>query len=347
MFSDIQNHWAKEYIVQLGERSLIKGYSDGTFRPAAPLTRAEFASLMVGAFGNSPEVQKAVTFKDVPKSNWAWQFIQTVSKKRFFSGYPDGTFRPEQPILRVEAISVIASALNLPIPKLPELTLKDAFDDAVMIPKYARNVIASATQMAIVVNYPNVRKLRPNQNASRGEVAALLCRALRIYQTVYIVTYEYVAVSIAGTETPRRIFGSTPETIESYFGIPIYWPIDYALNLSTGYYAASTAIRHLCSPIPKNINFYVDFENSKAMRIIFDPVGDKHTRIKVDIKQVFEYIFGYPFPMGKDLSKASDQDFPEGFRRYTYCLGDGILVSWDDSSLFGTNNVQFSYDSTC
>ena len=195
MFSDIESYWAKECIVTLGERSLVKGYSNGKFRPESPLTRAEFASLMVGAFGNSPEVQKAVAFKDVPKNHWAWQFIQTVSKKRLFSGYPDGSFRPEQPILRVDAITVIASALNLAIPKSPEATLKDAFDDVAEIPNYAKNVIAAATQRAIVVNYPNVRKLRPNQNATRGEVAALLCRALRIYQTVYIVIQEYVAVS--------------------------------------------------------------------------------------------------------------------------------------------------------
>jgi hypothetical protein len=49
MFSDIENYWAKECIVKLAERSLVTGYADGKFRPEAPLTRAEFASLMVGA----------------------------------------------------------------------------------------------------------------------------------------------------------------------------------------------------------------------------------------------------------------------------------------------------------
>ncbi|HLO52253.1 MAG TPA: S-layer homology domain-containing protein [Kamptonema sp.] len=336
MFSDIESHWAKECIVKLGEKSLIKGYSDGTFRPAAPLTRAEFASLMVGAFGNSPEVQKAVTFKDVPKNHWAWQFIQTVSKKRFFSGYPDGTFRPEQPILRVEAITVIASALNLPNPKSPELTLKDAFDDAAEIPNYAKNVMAAATQRAIVVNYPNVRMLRSNQNATRGEVAALLCRALRIYT----VAQEYVAVSIAGTGTPRPIFDRTPETIESYFGIPI----SGLTNGSITY--ASTAIKRFCSPNnTKNVNFSVYFENSKARKILFDPVWDEDKSSEVDIKKVFEYVFGYPPPIWKDRTEPLQGH--EGFHDFEYCLGNGVAVSWAYVFRFGTSNILLSYDSTC
>lgn len=331
MFSDIQNHWAKECIIKLAEKFLVKGYADGKFCPDSFLTRAEFASLMVGAFPNSPEVQKAVNFKDVPKNYWAWQFIQTVSKKRFFSGYPDGAFRPEQPILRVEAISVIASALNLPIPKLPELTLKDAFDDAVMIPQYARNVIASATQRAIIVNYPHVRKLNPNQRTTRGEAAALLCRALKIYT----VPDQYIAVSITGTATPRPIFDRTPEIIESYFGFPI-----------SGSSYASTAIKRFCSPHTKNINFSVNFENGKANRISFEPNWDEANvnPCEVNIDKLFEYLFGYQHPIWKDISRPLQGH--EGFREFAYCAGDGIAVYWMESRL-GKTDIHLSYNATC
>ncbi|MGE5656978.1 MAG: S-layer homology domain-containing protein [Actinomycetota bacterium] len=330
MFSDIESHWAKECIVTLGERSLVKGYSDGTFRPEAALTRAEFASLMVGAFGKSPEVQKAVTFKDVPKNHWAWQFIQTVSKKRFFSGYPDGTFRPEQPILRVDAITVIASALNLPIPKSPEATLKDAFDDVAEIPNYAKNVMAAATQMAIVINYPNVRKLSPNQSATRGEVAALLCRALKIYT----VPDPYIAVSIAGNIAPRPIFDRTPEIIESYFGFPI-----------SGSSYASTAIkRFCCGNYTGNINFSISFGNGKANVISFEPDWDANNPSDVNIDKLFEYLFGYKHPIWKDISRPLQGH--EGFWDAEYCLGDGVAVSWTES-IAGQTNIKLYYNSSC
>src|SRR3712207_8544117 len=54
-FSDIQNHWAKECISQMAPRKLVSGYPDGSFRPNATITRAEFAVLMLNAFPNSPE----------------------------------------------------------------------------------------------------------------------------------------------------------------------------------------------------------------------------------------------------------------------------------------------------
>jgi hypothetical protein len=335
MFSDIENHWAKDCIVTLGERSLVKGYNDGKFRPESPLTRAEFASLMVGAFGNSPEVQKAVAFKDVPKNHWAWQFIQTVSKKRFFSGYPDGTFRPEQPILRVDAITVIASALNLPTPKSPEATLKDAFDDAAKIPNYAKNVMAAATQRAIVVNYPNVRNLRPNQNASRGEVAALLCRALRI---LVVVPKKYIAVSIAGTTTPRPIFGRTPEIIESYFGIPI--------DGTSGINYASPAIeRFCCTDFIGNTYFSVGFENRKAVRINFDLGEFQQTNISIDAKKVFEYVFGYPPPTWRYLKGPNYMD--GGYSLFEYCLGDGVRLFLMQYAGETTVSTMLSYDPGC
>ncbi|MDB9513219.1 S-layer homology domain-containing protein [Kamptonema animale CS-326] len=340
MFSDIQNHWAKECILQLAERSLVKGYSDGKFRPEAPLTRAEFASLMVGAFGKSPDVQKAVNFKDVPKNHWAWQFIQTVSKKRFFSGYPDGTFRPEQPILRVEAITVIASALNLPSPKLPEVTLKDAFDDAAEISNYAKNVMAAATQRAIVVNYPNVRKLRPNQNATRGEVAALLCRALRI---LVVVPKKYIAVSIAGTTTPRPIFGRTPEIIESYFGIPIDGTS--GSNYASPAYASTAIERFCCTDFIGNTYFSVGFENGKAVRIGFDLGDFQQTKISIDPKKVFEYVFGYQPPTWKSMKDPYTLD--GGFLNFDYCLGDGVRLFWMDYAGEAIVSTVLSYDSAC
>jgi len=52
------------------------------------------------------------------------------------------------------------------------------------------NAIAAATENALVVNYPNLRKLKPNQNITRGEVAALICQALQIKN---VVPSQYIA----------------------------------------------------------------------------------------------------------------------------------------------------------
>jgi hypothetical protein len=188
-FTDTQNHWAKDCINQMAARKLVSGYPDNTFRPNATITRAEFAVLMLNAFPDAPEKRPGTPFKDVPANHWAHKAIQDAYKRGFFSGYPGGTFQPNQPIPRVQAIGVLAGARNLSFSGNAEGTLKQYFEDAGQIPNYAKNAIAAATINSLVVNYPNVKQLKPNQSSTRGEVTALICRALFIYA----VPPQYIA----------------------------------------------------------------------------------------------------------------------------------------------------------
>jgi hypothetical protein len=180
-FSDIQSHWAKDCITQLAQKKLVTGYPDSSFRPEATVTRAEAAVLMLNAFPDAPVKRSSTAFKDVPASHWANKAIATAYQKGFFSGYPGGIFQPNQAIPRVQMIGVVAGAANYPIPENVSQTLGQYFNDAAQIPSYAQNAIASAAVGTLVVNYPNVKQLNPNRSATRGEVAASMCRALNIY----------------------------------------------------------------------------------------------------------------------------------------------------------------------
>jgi hypothetical protein len=188
-FSDTQTYWAKNCVQQLGERKLITGYPDGSFRPEATVTRAEAAVLMLNAFPDAPVKRDATIYKDVPANYWAAKAISTASQKGFFSGYPGGLFQPKEPIPRAQIIGVVAGAKNYSIVSNPQQTLQQYFDDAGQIPNYAQNAIAQATINNIVVNYPQIKQLKPQQRATRGEVAALICRALNIYT----VPPQYIA----------------------------------------------------------------------------------------------------------------------------------------------------------
>lgn len=221
VFSDIQNHWAKECISQMAQRKLVTGYPDGSFRPNATITRAEFAVLMLNAFPDAPVNRSGTTFKDVPPNHWAHQAIQDAYKREFFSGYPGGMFQPNQPIVRSQAIGVLAGAKNYNIPINPEAILRQYFEDAVQIPDYAKNAIASAAVNTLVVNYPNIKQLKPNQNASRGEVAALLCRALNIYAVPpqYIAGVEMYPQQVralpGGLDTVPTFNSNSPELVKT------------------------------------------------------------------------------------------------------------------------------------
>ncbi|HYW19012.1 MAG TPA: DUF3370 family protein [Nodularia sp. (in: cyanobacteria)] len=202
-FSDTQNHWGKDCLQQLGERKLITGYPDGSFRPNATVTRAEASVLMLNAFPDAPMQRPAITFKDVPTNYWANQAIATAYRKGFFAGYPGEIFQPNQAIPRAQIIGVLAGAKNYNSLPKPVQTLQQYFDDAAQIPNYAKNAIAQAAINSIVVNYPNVKQLKPLQSATRGEVAALMCRALNVYN----VPPQYIAGIEVHPQEVRRLPG--------------------------------------------------------------------------------------------------------------------------------------------
>lgn len=206
-FSDTQNYWGKDCIQQLGERKLLTGYPDGSFRPNTIVTRAEAAVLMLNAFPNAPIKRDSVIFKDVSSNYWGYKAINTAYQKGFFSGYPENIFQPNQAIPRAQIIGVVAGGKNYSSVSNPAQILQRYFEDANLIPNYAQNSIAAGTINSIVVNYPDVKKLKPQNTATRGEVAALMCRALNIYA----VPPQY----IAGVEVQPQEVRALPGKLDS------------------------------------------------------------------------------------------------------------------------------------
>lgn len=176
LFADITNHWARLFIEALTDRGLISGFPDGSFQPDRPLTRAQFASLLVRSL-DRPRVRAARSFRDVPANHWARGAIAQAWERGLLSGYPDGSFRPDATILRADVLVALVNGLGLTGGEAIELGR--FFDDAGAIAAYAQQPVRRALQNGLVVNFPNLRQLRPSQASSRAEVAATLYQALR------------------------------------------------------------------------------------------------------------------------------------------------------------------------
>ena len=110
-YKDIQeNDWYAYAVTFMSEKKLVSGYPDGTFKPNAPITRAEFASI---ASRFDSLVDKAdLKFSDVSKNHWAYKVICSAEAKGWISGYPDGTFKTEKNITRAEVVSSTNRILN-------------------------------------------------------------------------------------------------------------------------------------------------------------------------------------------------------------------------------------------
>ncbi|MEW6492349.1 MAG: S-layer homology domain-containing protein [Cyanobacteriota bacterium] len=199
-FPDIQGHWARSFIEALAARDIIVGFPDGTFRPNDPVTRAQFAAMIRKAFETAAE-RSGKQFVDVDPSFWGYEAIQEAYRMGFLEGYPNDIFLPGQNIPRVQVLVSLATGLDLPIPDQAIALLNRTYQDAAQIPEFARPKVAAATLNEMVVNYPNIASLNPNQIATRADVAAFIYQSLvkqgvlpplnpNNVATNYIVGYE-------------------------------------------------------------------------------------------------------------------------------------------------------------
>lgn len=206
-FADVsQNYWATDFIMALVNRGVIAGFPDGTFRPDAPVTRAQFAAMVQSALPQD-RIRNPITFNDVASNYWATGAINNAYAMGFLSGYPGQVFRPEQNIPREQVLVSLANGLNY-APTNDVNSVVGYFNDANSISGFARSPIAAATEQRIVVNYPNTRQLNPTRNATRAEVAALIYQALLSQGQVASINSPYI-VSQLPVATDSRILAGT------------------------------------------------------------------------------------------------------------------------------------------
>ncbi len=127
-FTDVpENSVYFESIEYLRQNNVLKGYSDGTFKPSAHINRAEFVKLIANPFimdtdrmnqciqqydGNTGE---KVFFKDVPRDAWYTPEVCYVKDRGIISGYHDGYFRPSNLINFVESAKILSGVFSLQV----------------------------------------------------------------------------------------------------------------------------------------------------------------------------------------------------------------------------------------
>lgn len=117
-FSDIKaGEWYTKAIATLENANIIGGYPDGTFKPNAPITRAEMATI-IAKFANLDENGKS--FNDI-KGHWAQSYVELAAGNGWINGYEDGTFRPDKNITRAETFAMINRVLDRQVESVDDL----------------------------------------------------------------------------------------------------------------------------------------------------------------------------------------------------------------------------------
>lgn len=114
-FRDVNSSmWYNKATSSMAAGGYIQGYADGTFGAKKPITRAEFVCL---AARFATKTTGFASYTDVDNGHWAARSIAICASNGWVQGYEDGTFRPDQPITRAEAMTIINRMLGRGVSK--------------------------------------------------------------------------------------------------------------------------------------------------------------------------------------------------------------------------------------
>lgn len=183
-FRDVTStHWAFASVERAAELGLVTGYSDGTFRPDTPVTRAQFV-LMLWRMCSKPAAAKAASFADA-SADWYQDALSWAVEKGYVNGLSDTRFGPDAPITRQQAMAILfrlnggQSGTELTLTGIYEQT----FADSTTIAAWAKDATWWAVYHELVSGVGGSR-IAPEANASRAQIAAILLRYADQFMTM-------------------------------------------------------------------------------------------------------------------------------------------------------------------
>ncbi len=168
-FTDVKNtSWYYSYVTRLAELKITGGYTDGTFKPNNPVTRAEFVTFLCNAKGYKQS--QGNPFDDSQKS-WSSGYITTGLANGFFELASDRKFRPNEAITRQEVVEIMCRALNI----FPDETTKTPYADVKINSGYStaayNNYLMRGSEKDGMIYF------QPQDKLTRAEAAAVVVNA--------------------------------------------------------------------------------------------------------------------------------------------------------------------------
>lgn len=178
VFSDIENHWAKEFIEQAAVAKMVNGYPDGTFKPENKLTRTQAASILVRALGLKTD--EAAPFKDINGYNKETQAEIGAAYKFGLVKGSEGKFKPSEPVTR--------SQLALMVKRSYELVTGEPYvvTEFAPFPDIGNFDIETKIAISMLYNFKIINgsdgKYLPANAATRGQTAKIFVNYLNHIQ---------------------------------------------------------------------------------------------------------------------------------------------------------------------
>ena len=168
--TDISNHWAQDYIINMVQDEIMELYPDHSFRPRENITRGDFGVALARQMKLSPASEKY--FIDLEDSSEKSMLLHQLGEEKIINGYPEKHFNPEQSLTQAEMITIMVRALG--IRENTEKINLDNYQAFSPVPEehWSLEQIKIAENIGLIER--NNLPISPNRKVSRGEAARFL-----------------------------------------------------------------------------------------------------------------------------------------------------------------------------
>lgn len=190
VFKDTADHWSRNYVESLYRKGIVRGRDKGIFAPDDILTRAEFTKVALSVVGEEVDPQEYVEsapFKDVALYAWYVPYVKRAKETGLINGYENGEFKPDQPINKAEAVTVLMRALEFDVHSAG--IRGDNYSD-ILTSQWYFPFVNFAIQNKLIdgIRLPNGKIMTssfgPSRNITRGEMAKLAIKAMELKETL-------------------------------------------------------------------------------------------------------------------------------------------------------------------
>ena len=186
IFTDVpSDFWAANSISTVTKANLMKGYSDGTFRPNQPMTREEVAALFNSITDDGTAAFLSSKFKDITSDRWSALAIESVARKNIISGYGDDTYKPEKYMSRQEFAVVADNYIHYLGYTTEDPTVLDniAYGDQKFVAPWAQDAVRELAYLGFT-NYAPGTLFNPEKYVTRAEAAEIAYRMTQTEQAL-------------------------------------------------------------------------------------------------------------------------------------------------------------------
>ena len=167
-----ERSWYYPAVRYVYEKRLMTGLGADMFSPETSITRAQMAQIIYNREGGK-SAKNPSSFKDVPANHWSFKAVSWAKENNIVAGYGDGSFKPNDPITRQDAVAIMYRYAAKNNEALAMKINLDRFKDRGGLSAYAVQPMAWAVEKGII-NGDTSGRLNPKSPMKRAEMAQML-----------------------------------------------------------------------------------------------------------------------------------------------------------------------------